>query len=301
MSHFTKPPKTIPEQVQLLRSRQMDGDEARMERKLTMVNYYRLSGYWLPFKKSEGTFADKADFETIWRRYCFDRKLRLALLDAIERVEVAVRARVAYVHAHRYGTFAYLRDAENSLPSFSATERGEFRSAVHAQTEQSREQFVTHFRSQYPAENGELPVWMGAEVISFGVLCRFYSGMARHDRKAVSDAFGLNELTFGSWIKSLNATRNICAHHGRLFNRKLGMKPTFPANPRKHPQWQQVKPGKDRLFGTLTMLTYLLSQIAPNSEWRHRIVALLNEYPEISEQEMGFVTNWKTTTLWNLK
>lgn len=44
--------KTYSEQVDLLRSRGMSiTDQARAERLLAQLNYYRLSGYWHPMRR----------------------------------------------------------------------------------------------------------------------------------------------------------------------------------------------------------------------------------------------------------
>jgi abortive infection bacteriophage resistance protein len=48
---FTKPPATIVQQIEILRSRGMvveDHDYAKHY--LKNINYYRLSAYWLPFE-----------------------------------------------------------------------------------------------------------------------------------------------------------------------------------------------------------------------------------------------------------
>ena len=44
-----------------------------------------------------------------------DRRLRLLVMDAVERIEVAVRTQLSYHHARRHGPFAYGSDA-TSLP-----------------------------------------------------------------------------------------------------------------------------------------------------------------------------------------
>ena len=51
---FTKAPLSVRDQVTLLQSRGMGGDEERMGRRLRYVNYYRLSAYWHTFRASGG-------------------------------------------------------------------------------------------------------------------------------------------------------------------------------------------------------------------------------------------------------
>lgn len=106
---YAKPPRTLEEQADLLLSRGMKGDRAAMIARLAVVNYYRLSGYWHPFRNpGADTFRPNTTFDSVWQRYAFDRRLRLLVMDAIERIEVAVRTRLAYCLAHQSGDpFAY--------------------------------------------------------------------------------------------------------------------------------------------------------------------------------------------------
>ena len=109
---YTKSPLTLEQQADLLLSRGMLGDRALMIDRLAVVNYYRLSGYWHPFRKQgDDAFRPGTTFEAVWDRYVFDRHLRLLVMDAIERIEVAVRTQLAYSLAHRQGDpFAYATD-----------------------------------------------------------------------------------------------------------------------------------------------------------------------------------------------
>jgi len=77
------------------------GDPNRMQQCLKVVSYYRLSGYWYPFRRSDNTFKPDTSFAEVWTRYAFDRQLRLLVMDAIERIEVAVRSKLAH-HASKW-------------------------------------------------------------------------------------------------------------------------------------------------------------------------------------------------------
>ena len=88
---FTKPARTWDEQIDLLRSRGLhipDREQARHY--LSHINYYRLTGYRLPFEADGSTRRVKAQtsFDDVLNLYIFDREFRLLLLDAIERIEV---------------------------------------------------------------------------------------------------------------------------------------------------------------------------------------------------------------------
>jgi abortive infection bacteriophage resistance protein len=94
---YTKSALTFEEQADLLLARGLIGDRTELIDRLKAVSYYRLSGYLYPFRNlPTDKFVPGTDLATVWRRYNFDRRLRLVLLDAIERVEVAVRTRLVY-------------------------------------------------------------------------------------------------------------------------------------------------------------------------------------------------------------
>ena len=70
---------------------------------LERVGYYRLSGYWYNFRKMTGAqkradeFIDSSYFEDAVKLYIFDKALRLLAMDALERIEMAVRVDIAYL------------------------------------------------------------------------------------------------------------------------------------------------------------------------------------------------------------
>ncbi len=117
---YDKPALTFDEQLALLQQRGLHvPDTARARHWLQRVSYYRLSAYFLPFKHGE-LFRAGTDFDDVAGLYVFDRKLRLLVLDAIERIEVAMRTAVTYEVGHRFGAFGHT-DPANFSPHFEHT------------------------------------------------------------------------------------------------------------------------------------------------------------------------------------
>ncbi len=84
-------------------------DRERVKHKLESINYYRLSGYMIPYRKMVGgvitdDFRNGITWEKVYSLYLFDRKLRLLVFDAIERIEIAIRAQLVYQLSHKYGS-----------------------------------------------------------------------------------------------------------------------------------------------------------------------------------------------------
>lgn len=292
---FTKPPLTIPEQVQKLIDRGMQGDPEVMADRLAVVGYYRLTAYWHPFRKSDRAFLPGTDFNTVWDRYVFDRHLRLLVMDAIERIEIAVRASIAHHHSLTHGPFAYMEDPK-SLPRLGHRDYQKFQNINAKEYQKSQETFVLHFRQTYASHQPNLPVWMATEIMTFGCVLTFFKGCSPDLQRAVAKPFDVHHIVFQSWMLALNVIRNTCAHHSRLWNRVLGVKPKIPNS---DPAWNTPAPiPNDRIFSILTLCKWSLDRIAPQSHWPHRLRDLLDRSPHIPIADMGFPDDWQDGAIW---
>lgn len=86
-------------------------DQSELGRALVEVGHYRLSAYWFPYKtkcKSGITiFREGTTFETIIYTYEFDRALRQLMFDAVGRIEIYLKSRIAYLASEERGPFCY--------------------------------------------------------------------------------------------------------------------------------------------------------------------------------------------------
>lgn len=101
---YSHPHLNYDDLARLLLKRGMRGDFHTIRHHLENVGYQRLQGYW-------GTNAQgqiRTDFDTVWTQYCFDRQMRQLLLDAVERIEIAVRSKLVHYFCESYGAFGYL-------------------------------------------------------------------------------------------------------------------------------------------------------------------------------------------------
>jgi len=295
--NYIKPPLTLEQQAELILSRGMTGDKSLIIERLSAVNYYRLSGYWFHFRQPDHRFKPGTTFENVWRRYVFDRHLRLQIMDAVERIEISVRTQLAYHHAHRHGTFAYATNPA-SFPKLDSVGYTKLIDRITEETKRSREVFVNHFHKNYGDAHSYLPIWMVTEVMTFGTVLSFYRGSSHKVKQGIASIFRLPDTVFESWLLSLNAIRNICAHHGRLWDQVLGYKPLIPLKG-DYPDWHQpVEVANNRIFGVLTICKYCLDRIAPQSRWPKRLQELLAEYPDIPQINMGFPDDWQSCTIW---
>ena len=72
-----KKPKTFAQQVEIIKEKGfiIDNDTECIGF-LKQANYYRLSAYFLPFRKKDGTYFSNINFHRIQRIYEFDSRLR---------------------------------------------------------------------------------------------------------------------------------------------------------------------------------------------------------------------------------
>ena len=169
------------------------------------------------------SFKEGVHLNEVMKLYEFDRDLRLLVMDAIERIEVHVRSLFAYRMGHQYGAFGHT-DSANFQPNFKLTE---WLRKIEDVTRRNlgKEEFINHYNDKYTGFP-TLPVWMVTEVMSLGSLSVGYRGLKRKDKKFISDEFAPNTSCLASWFHSLTYIRNICSHHGRLWNRELAIRPS---------------------------------------------------------------------------
>lgn len=294
---FNKPALTIDEQATLLIERGLGGSHAEIASALQRVNYYRLAAYWHPWRTTDADqFREGAHIQVVCERYLFDKRLRLLMLDALEGVEVAVRTRIAYELATRYGPFGYCTTPV--LFGANPTRRANFLEQLKDDFRLSDEVFAQHFRQKYGDSHSAAPVWMAVEVVSFGRVVTMFQGCPDDVRNDISKFFNVPTPVFESWLRSLNVIRNICAHHGRLWNRTLGFKPMIPRKYR-YPEWHEpVQILPDRVFGPLTILAWLQPRVSFETRWATTLSELLASHPSIPVQQMGFPETWKNSPIW---
>lgn len=302
---YGKRPKTYEQQADLLLERGLEADRDELIRRLQSVNYYRLSGYLYPFRQADDFFLPGTTLDVVWRRYVFDRRLRVLLLDAIERIEVAVRTKLIYHLSHYVppgqnepmGAFGYLDS--RCFPGFKqASEYLKWRSKLALETDRAKsEKFVQHFRHKYGIEHPELPGWIVAELMSFGALLSMARNIVPEIQTKVAGEYGFPVPLFQSWLHALMVLRNSCAHHDRIWNRESGK--ACKTQPNKFPLWHQVPVIPNERTGyLLTICCFWLGKISQTSNWKMRLFQLFDEFPEIPLGPMGLPSDWRNHPLW---
>ncbi len=298
MKPYDKPWLSISDQLQKLKDYGLAiADASGACAFLQHINYYRFSGYGLAFKDDQHSFRPGTTFDQVRNAYCFDRALRDLVTEALEIIELDLRATVAFIFGRNHQPFGHT-DPANFFHTFN---HAMWLDKLHDETDRSDELFIEHYKLNY-IEFPELPIWVATEIMSFGALSKMYSGMLRQDQKDIAFRYHVQPDTLKSWIHHLVYTRNLCAHHARLWDRKWAISPDLP--PGK--DWQPpLLSNSSRLFASLLVQGKLLyhcpAETAFTHDWRKRIETLLDTHtPAVPDAaaRMGLPPDWKKHPLW---
>jgi abortive infection bacteriophage resistance protein len=314
---YAKPYLSVADQLALIEGRGMIvSDRAKAIEMLHRIGYYRLSGYWYPFRASlpspigpmvGDNFKSGTELGSIIDLYVFDKKLRLLMLDAFERVEIALRVQIALTlgrrgaKAHRdpgalHGNFARRTD-----PSTKRVLHQIWLQKTDDDFAKSREEFAKHFRKKYPGEHP--PIWIACEAWDFGAMSRLFGGLQQSDQTAIAAEYGLTAELLASWIRTLNVARNVCAHHSRFWNKPSTNQPKWPTAILV-PDLAHIAGNtlaQTRAYGTAALSRFLLRQTSPATSWSERLKTLCEAFPSstvVTLQAAGFPHDWRSQSIW---
>lgn len=289
-------------------------DVTRAERYVRSIGYYRLSPYRIPFRRGGADdFRAGVAFDDVLDLYVFDRKLRLLVLDALERIEVAVRSALTDHMSQVHGAFWYLdpvhfRDARRHR-DFLKMVRDDCSQQLLAKPEQTdgalvHQSALEHYLLTYASP--ELPPsWIVMERLTLRQVEHLISNLKlRSDRTAIAKSLGITEPLLVSWMRTFVRVRNICAHHGRLWNAVLGVSPALPTS--LAVPWLADRTAladsparRARLYPVLVALQSLLSTLSPGSSWAWKLKSLIDDHPGLPLAAMGMPESWFEDPFWS--
>lgn len=287
------------EQLKLLKERNMIiEDEDSAKKFLKNISYFRLQGFWWEFQidKNNHKFRPNTTFENIIDIYTFDRKLRLIIFDALERIEIALRTKMVYYLSIEKDHWWY----ENNDNFYNAEFFEESLNDIDKELDRTKEIFIESHFDKYGRENRP-PAYKTLEVLSFGCLSKLYSNL-KNDITAkdrIANEFNLPNKDFlRSWLQSFNIVRNIIAHHSRLWNRNIH----FPPKSLYKTDYNFIEIPEDKhsLYHCLSCILFVLNKVSEGHTVKEKIIELIDETPIINTSEMGFPENWREQSLWNL-
>ena len=297
---YQKPALDFVQQLQLLLDRGLEvGDTDTVISQLSSISYFRLSAYWYTFRARDpkGVVTDKfvsgTSFDDVIALYEFDRSLRLLLFDAIERVEIHIRSSISYELSHAYGVFAHT-DASNFHSKFK---HQLWLDKINSEASRSKDACIKHYKKVYEGFP-KLPIWVVTEIMSLGSLSLCYKGLINSDKRKIADKFDVHNKRLADWLHIMTYIRNVCAHHSRLWNRELAIRPEKS----KLKEWNApITPKNDRIFYVLLMLRYLLKSNHEGDAWCKRCNNLIEPFVQddnCRRVAMGLPENWVNHPVW---
>lgn len=289
---------SVQDQAQLLIDKELIcNDKARLERYLYSIGYYRLSIYWFPyFSSQEDKFVPDTTFDKILGIYIFDRKLRLLVMEAFERIEVALRVQWSNALTLEY----------NDIHAYRKQDLFKNTSLHRKCLCELDDEFKKGSRIQHYKDNNSSslfsPTCVAVEMMSFGTLSRWLENTKdTAPKKIVMEKFGMpNIKVLERVFHALTPVRNVCAHHSRLWNHRF----VFPL-----PTIHKIKASfkckesnsnqlDNHLYNYLVVIDALLREISPNTSWTNRLITLLNTVESTNHKAMGFPDDWREREPW---
>jgi abortive infection bacteriophage resistance protein len=271
---YTKPPLTYAQQVALLQSRGLVinniGEAVKF---FQQVNYYRFSAYCIPFQTTRDVFYPGITFEKIAELYRLDEILRNDYLELLSPIEIFLRTRVVYELSHGWGSFAHYNPAifRNDF------DHAGWIASLEEEVNRGKEDFLDHYKTKY---NGfpQLPIWMACEIMSLGSLSHLYHGLLPGPQRQICTGLEIRQFVLQNWLHNMTYLRNICAHHSRLWNRELSIRPFIP---NKDKRWVDQHLDPARLFTSIATAEWIcqkaelpICNVEPVYETMRKIAAL---------------------------
>ncbi|WP_170160802.1 Abi family protein [Nocardia puris] len=274
-----KPFLSLDQQVQKLRDNGLsltDAEAVDARRFLQDHNYYRVSGSFRYFQadpvNQQNRFTAEASFAKIRQAHDFDRHLAVRLQAGLAEFEIVFRSQLAYLVAKSTGPDSYLY--ETTYDGGDSTKKALIKS-INDELERSTERFVQHHRRL----GQPVPIWAAVEVFSLGTSSKLYGLIADAEGvfKPLAERFGISHRASRKIFRSMSVLRNVCAHHGRIWNRNHGIDVEAPP---------QVRSGSDKAIFTNTpwawVLTvgYLTDQVRGDASYSESLWDFIDAQPD---------------------
>ena len=289
------PPGNIEEQIKWLSLRGLElPDYDLAVRCLSHIGFHRLSAYWARFMGKGLVFWDGATFSHVMERYAFDQRLRSLILEGTSYIEVSIRTRWTSEVA-----------SQSSLGDYGHKDKSLFKPKQHSENlERLEEDYNLTNKQGTPFANAT--IWEVAEAMPFGRLSMWYQSIkARQVKRAIADSYTVDQKTFGSFLLHHSLVRNICAHHGRLWDRHLNSPPRIPSRLGEHENAHLWFNGQQehKIYNLLVLMAHLLDVITPDGDWPDRLVDLMDRTRSgvIPEGDMGFPAGWSDFEIWRTR
>lgn len=264
--------------------------------------YYNLiNGYSKFFQYPDSdVYMKDVTFNHVVALYAFDQELRNILYKFTSIIECHIKAMIGHEFSRLHGIDhnVYLAPTcfttdKRHKQSIEALIKNCQDAITEGANENSnrRKEYIVHYLDKHK----EIPLWVLARALSFGVISKFYSLMQNQEKYAVANEFGLVPSQFSNILKIVVMFRNKVAHGERTFcvhtketlsNLNVLKKLSLPKN-----ETGDIKCGKRDLLALLICCKYLLSDTNFENLIADIKKALTNLASQINKNTMARVLN----------
>lgn len=264
---------------------------------LRKKNYYYVSGYLYSYRcEGNDEYEDKKDpdgllrFKKIKSIMQLDEILRVIFTYPVEIIERDFKTKLAYYSAEpddyddesqREALPLWYLQKEN----FCTADTFEYFYNTLEREKSSKKHlpFVKHYNDNY---DGEMPIWVAVEILTFGSLLTLFNNMPVNKRRKISNSYHCSLEQLENWVKAIISFRNLLAHDYRLYKHKVIRVPK---------QKKGFRVQTHQIFDYLLVCRHL---ICDRALWNGFVIGNIKEfmkrYSDISFAEAyGFPSNWQ--------
>lgn len=264
------------EQIDLFMNRGMYIEDRKKASKILKdIGYYKLKDFAYPFAKLHNT-DDKINclsyhnisFNEVVFRYNQDKNFRLALLHAIEDIEVSIKTQIGHTLSAKYGAMGYL-----NFPSWSNRENfdkkelnsieKQFKNTLHIAVRRVKKSEFEHYDiiGEYPT------VWVMVDIISFGDVIKLLDCMSTANLKILSSHYNCSKNELVAWMNLIKLVRNICAHNKNGIDFQIKTTPVIKNDWKRFLFLYKDNQPTNRISIIICIVMYLVHQINPDYDF----------------------------------
>lgn len=233
---FDKPFKTLDEQIEILKSRNITINNVTFAKSvLNSLSYYTIiNGYKNSFISIPGTdsFLEGTHFEDLYTLHIIDNGLSSIIFKNILYVERYLKTRISYLISEKYGVYTDFHDMSNSnsddylcRDNYSRS-NGKRTSILRSIKESINSPRKNHIMEHYLDTKNHIPPWITVTNIPFGLTIEWYNILQSDDKTKICEQFisspNISLESKKEFIKKafllLKEFRNNIAHGNRTFN-----------------------------------------------------------------------------------
>jgi abortive infection bacteriophage resistance protein len=212
------------EQLNILKSRGMIIDENIniSLTKMETIGYYKIKEFARPFENN-GKYDDMK-LKAIIDRFYYDKNMRMHFLHAIEKIEISLKIKIAYLFGEKYGAFGYLNffnwcDKDKLSTNYIKREEDWMKKKIKKASKKVSKYNPDYNDAANLSPEGFPTIWLGINILMFGDLESILKNMSRDNAITIAREYNLNYKTFQSMIGLIHLVRNICCHNSNLSDR----------------------------------------------------------------------------------